>query len=109
MYIRNVDQQNENLLQILEIIEFPAQADTQKIFVKETEESNHKAVTMKTFQDCCQPASPEDTSLNPHGEGGPKGDAPTLGPPDAKSQPTHWKRPRCGERLKAGGEEGERG
>ena len=27
MYIRNVDQQNENLLQILEIIEFPAQAD----------------------------------------------------------------------------------
>ena len=34
-------------MQIVEIIEFLAQADPQKIFVKEMEESNHTVVTMK--------------------------------------------------------------
>ena len=37
-----------------------------------------------------------------------EGEAPILWPPDVKSQ-THWKRPWCWERLKAGGEGGDRG
>ena len=34
-------------------------------------------------------------------------EAPILWPPDAKSQ--QWKKPRCRERTRAGGEEGDRG
>ena len=37
-----------------------------------------------------------------------EGEAPILWPPDVKSQ-THWKRPWCWERLKTGGEAGDRG
>ena len=35
--------------------------------------------------------------------------APILWPPHVKSQPTHWKRPWCWERLRAGGEGSNRG
>ena len=35
-------------------------------------------------------------------------EAPILWPPDVNEEPTHWKRPRCWERLKAGEEEGDR-
>ena len=43
-----------------------------------------------------------------------KAEAPVVWPPDAKSwligkDPTHWKRPWCWERLRAGGEGGSRG
>ena len=34
-------------------------------------------------------------------------EAPILWPPDVNKEPTHWKRPRCWERLKAE-EEGDR-
>ena len=36
-------------------------------------------------------------------------EAPILWPPDVNEELTHWKRPRCWERLKAGGEENDRG
>ena len=36
-------------------------------------------------------------------------ETPVLWPPDVKSQLTHWKRPRCWERLKAKGEGRSRG
>ena len=36
-------------------------------------------------------------------------EAPILWPPDAKKNLTHWKRPWCWERLKAGGERDDRG
>ena len=69
------------------------------------------------YQDCCCSVAKSCDSLWHHGLQHMRLPCPSLSPRvypnscplSSTEQPTHWKRPQCGERLKAKGEEGGRG
>ena len=94
-----------------------AQEDTQKIFVKEMKESNHEVVTAKhisktvanwSANQSANQSILRDSTLSVHWEGRCwSWGFDSL--PTWCEEPTHWKRPRYWKRLKAGGEEGDRG